>query len=138
MPKSKENRLEHRGFGFVTFETDAAIKRVVGAGCHRLRGATIAIDIAMPKEAHAVNVNSGGGVNGGGGMGNGGAGDDGGASAAAAAAAAAAFDQQLAAAGLGAGGMVPTPGFDAAAAAVAGLAAARQLQAAQQMAPLGL
>lgn len=40
---------EHRGFGFVTFETEAAIQRVVAAGVHRLKGATIAIDIAMPK-----------------------------------------------------------------------------------------
>jgi RNA-binding protein Musashi len=50
MPKSKDNKTEHRGFGFVTFETDAAIKRVVGAGSHRLRNSTIAIDIAMPKQ----------------------------------------------------------------------------------------
>lgn len=49
MPKAKDNKSEHRGFGFVTFETDAAIKRVVGAGQHRLKGSTIAIDIAMPK-----------------------------------------------------------------------------------------
>lgn len=49
MPKAKDNKTEHRGFGFVTFETDAAIKRVVGAGTHKLRGSTIAIDIAMPK-----------------------------------------------------------------------------------------
>jgi hypothetical protein len=49
MPKAKDNKAEHRGFGFVTFETDAAIKRVVGAGTHKLKGSTIAIDIAMPK-----------------------------------------------------------------------------------------
>lgn len=49
MPKAKDNKTEHRGFGFVTFETDAAIKRVVGAGTHKLKGSTIAIDIAMPK-----------------------------------------------------------------------------------------
>ena len=41
--------MEHRGFGFVTFETEAAIQRVVSNGTHRLRGSTIAIDIAMPK-----------------------------------------------------------------------------------------
>ncbi len=40
---------EHRGFGFVTFETEAAIQRVVSHGAHRLKGSTIAIDIAMPK-----------------------------------------------------------------------------------------
>jgi RNA-binding protein Musashi len=49
MPKSKDNKAEHRGFGFVTYETEAAIQRVVGHGAHRLKGSTIAIDIAMPK-----------------------------------------------------------------------------------------
>lgn len=33
----------------MTFETEAAIQRVVSHGTHRLRGSTIAIDIAMPK-----------------------------------------------------------------------------------------
>lgn len=33
----------------MTFETDAAIQRVVSHGQHRLKGSTIAIDIAMPK-----------------------------------------------------------------------------------------
>jgi RNA recognition motif-containing protein len=54
MPKSKDNKIEHRGFGFVTFETDAAIKRVVGAGSHKLKGSTIAIDIAIPKVEEEV------------------------------------------------------------------------------------
>jgi RNA recognition motif-containing protein len=49
MPKAKDNKSEHRGFGFVTFETEAAIQRVVAAGTHRLKGSTIAIDIAVPK-----------------------------------------------------------------------------------------
>lgn len=49
LPKSKDNKLEHRGFGFVTFETEAAIQRVVSHGTHKLKGSTIAIDIAMPK-----------------------------------------------------------------------------------------
>ncbi len=49
LPKSKDNKAEHRGFGFVTFETEAAIQRVVSHGTHRLKGSTIAIDIAMPK-----------------------------------------------------------------------------------------
>ncbi|KXZ52444.1 hypothetical protein GPECTOR_9g488 [Gonium pectorale] len=49
LPKAKDNKAEHRGFGFVTFETDAAIQRVVSHGQHRLKGSTIAIDIAMPK-----------------------------------------------------------------------------------------
>lgn len=49
MPKAKDNKAEHRGFGFVTFETEAAIQRVVAAGTHRLKGSTVAIDIAVPK-----------------------------------------------------------------------------------------
>ena len=49
LPKSKDNKGEHRGFGFVTFETEAAIQRVVQHGTHRLKGSTIAIDLAMPK-----------------------------------------------------------------------------------------
>lgn len=49
LPKAKDNKMEHRGFGFVTFETEAAIQRVVSHGGHRLKGSTIAIDIAMPK-----------------------------------------------------------------------------------------
>ena len=40
---------QSRGFGFVTFETEASIQRVVSHGAHRLKGSTIAIDIAMPK-----------------------------------------------------------------------------------------
>jgi hypothetical protein len=61
MPKAKDNKAEHRGFGFVTFETDAAIKRVVGAGTHKLKGSTIAIDIAMPKLDEEVGLDSFGG-----------------------------------------------------------------------------
>ncbi len=49
LPKSKDNKGEHRGFGFVTFETEAAIQRVVQHGTHRLKESTIAIDLAMPK-----------------------------------------------------------------------------------------
>ena len=26
LPKNKDNKLEHRGFGFVTFETEAAVQ----------------------------------------------------------------------------------------------------------------
>lgn len=50
--QAKDNKSEHRGFGFVTFETTAAIQRVVAHGAHRLKGSTIAIDIAMPKVRH--------------------------------------------------------------------------------------
>lgn len=66
MPKAKDNKAEHRGFGFVTFETDAAIKRVVGAGTHKLKGSTIAIDIAMPKLDEELGLDLGLGALGGG------------------------------------------------------------------------
>eukprot|EP00798_Chlamydomonas_sp_ICE-L_P026124 gene26124-11843_t len=59
MPESKDNKSEHRGFGFVTFETDAAIQRVVSHGAHRLKGSTIAIDIAMPKQAEEEGLKDG-------------------------------------------------------------------------------
>ncbi|GLC45344.1 hypothetical protein PLESTB_000312400 [Pleodorina starrii] len=60
LPKAKDNKAEHRGFGFVTFETDAAIQRVVSHGQHRLKGSTIAIDIAMPKvEDNEMNLDGG-------------------------------------------------------------------------------
>jgi RNA recognition motif-containing protein len=64
MPKAKDNKSEHRGFGFVTFETDAAIQRVVAAGTHRLKGSTIAIDIAVPKVGGAgqMRLHTRGGV----------------------------------------------------------------------------
>ncbi|KAF5832193.1 RNA binding protein [Dunaliella salina] len=61
MPKAKDNKTEHRGFGFVTFETEAAIQRVVSHGAHRLKGSTIAIDIAVPKvEEEALGETDGG------------------------------------------------------------------------------
>ena len=68
LPKSKDNKAEHRGFGFVTFETEAAIQRVVSHGSHRLKGSTIAIDIAMPKveDAEMNGLEGMGGAMGGG------------------------------------------------------------------------
>ncbi|CAD7696839.1 unnamed protein product [Ostreobium quekettii] len=54
MPRSKDNKKEHRGFGFVTFETEAAVQRVVAYGAHKLRGAVIAIDVALPEEPPVV------------------------------------------------------------------------------------
>ncbi|MEW5300140.1 MAG: hypothetical protein WDW36_003093 [Sanguina aurantia] len=63
LPKAKDNKSEHRGFGFVTFETTAAIQRVVAHGAHRLKGSTIAIDIAMPKvEEDLLEGSSGDGI----------------------------------------------------------------------------
>lgn len=50
LPKSKDNKMEHRGFGFVTFETEAAVQRVVAHGMHKLKGSVIAIDVAVPRK----------------------------------------------------------------------------------------
>lgn len=36
MPRDKHNRAEHRGFGFVTFETMAAVQRVAVHGNHQI------------------------------------------------------------------------------------------------------
>ena len=37
MPRDKVKRTEHRGFGFVTFETAAAIERVALNAPHRIK-----------------------------------------------------------------------------------------------------
>lgn len=36
MPRDKHNRAEHRGFGFVTFETVAAVQRVAAHRNHQI------------------------------------------------------------------------------------------------------
>lgn len=52
-PADKNNKREHRGFGFVTFETEAAIQRVVAHGPHHIRGSIVAIDSAVPRQVRA-------------------------------------------------------------------------------------
>jgi len=47
LPKTKDNKSEHRGFGFVTFETEAAINRVMAAGSHRLRWVFLVIRVPL-------------------------------------------------------------------------------------------
>jgi hypothetical protein len=37
MPRDKNNRAEHRGFGFVTFETEAAVTRIAAHGAHQIK-----------------------------------------------------------------------------------------------------
>jgi hypothetical protein len=37
MPRDKMNRNEHRGFGFVTFETEGAVARVATHGTHQIK-----------------------------------------------------------------------------------------------------
>lgn len=49
MPRDRMNRAEHRGFGFVTFETEASIIRVASYGGHMIRGSVVAIDAAVPR-----------------------------------------------------------------------------------------
>lgn len=53
MPRDKHNRHEHRGFGFVTFETEAAVQRVGAHGIHHIRGVAVAIDSAVPRREEA-------------------------------------------------------------------------------------
>lgn len=53
MPRDKHNRHEHRGFGFVTFETEAAVQRVGAHGIHHIRGVAVAIDSAVPRKEEA-------------------------------------------------------------------------------------
>lgn len=50
LPRDKNNKREHRGFGFVTFETEAAIQRVVAHGPHHIKGSIVAIDSAVPRQ----------------------------------------------------------------------------------------
>ncbi|PSC71652.1 Dual specificity kinase shkE isoform B [Micractinium conductrix] len=54
LPRDKNNKREHRGFGFVTFETEAAIQRVVAHGPHHIRGSIVAIDAAVPRQEEVV------------------------------------------------------------------------------------
>eukprot|EP00891_Asterochloris_glomerata_P000126 jgi/Astpho2/126/e_gw1.00004.19.1_t len=50
MPRDKLNRSEHRGFGFVTFETEAALQRVRSQAPHQIKGSVVAIDAAEPRK----------------------------------------------------------------------------------------
>ena len=77
LPRDKSNKREHRGFGFVTFETDASIQRVVTHGPHHIRGSVIAIDAAVPRQDEYMFGVGGGG--GGGGSSGGPMGEEGGA-----------------------------------------------------------
>jgi len=54
LPRDRVNKREHRGFGFVTFETEASIHRVVTHGPHYIRGSVIAIDSAVPRQDELV------------------------------------------------------------------------------------
>jgi RNA-binding protein Musashi len=49
MPRDRAHRAEHRGFGFVTFETATSLRRVAAASPHTLLGAALAIDTAVPR-----------------------------------------------------------------------------------------
>jgi RNA-binding protein Musashi len=56
LPRDKSNKREHRGFGFVTFETEASIQRVVSHVTHYIRGSVIAIDAAVPRQEEQLMV----------------------------------------------------------------------------------
>ncbi|GBG92265.1 hypothetical protein CBR_g55034 [Chara braunii] len=67
LPKDPKKNT-HRGFGFVTFETDAAAERVA-ARSHEIHGQPIAVDRASPRDdvvggASAVSLGTGGVVGG--------------------------------------------------------------------------
>ena len=47
MPRDRMNRAEHRGFGFVTFETEAAIIRVASYGTHMIRCVLTAVNASL-------------------------------------------------------------------------------------------
>lgn len=65
LPRDKTNRRDHRGFGFVTFETEASIGRVVSHGAHHIRGSIVAIDSAVPRQEELlVPIDGGGGQQG--------------------------------------------------------------------------
>lgn len=59
LPRDKANKREHRGFGFVTFETEAAIQRVVSHGAHHIRGGLVAIDAAVPRQEESITLAGG-------------------------------------------------------------------------------
>eukprot|EP00887_Chlorella_sp_A99_P002740 scaffold6.g2740.t1 len=54
LPRGKNNKREHRGFGFVTFETEAAIQRVVTHAPHYIKGSIVAIDSAVPRQEEMI------------------------------------------------------------------------------------
>lgn len=51
--RSKESKDEHRGFGCVNFETQARITRTISHGTHTVKGAFLAIDVAVPEESRS-------------------------------------------------------------------------------------
>lgn len=50
IPRDKNNKREHRGFGFVTFETEAAVERILAVDEHQIAGSIIAVDRALPRQ----------------------------------------------------------------------------------------
>ncbi len=49
MPRDKNNRAEHRGFGFVTFETEAAVKRIAAHGAHQIKARLVQTHVVRPR-----------------------------------------------------------------------------------------
>ncbi|KAJ3682386.1 hypothetical protein LUZ60_014959 [Juncus effusus] len=70
-----QNTGRPRGFGFVTFDSEEAVDRVLHKTFHDLNGKSVEVKRALPRDA---SLNSGGGGGGGGGRMTGGAGGGGG------------------------------------------------------------
>ena len=56
LPRDKLNKKDHRGFGFITYETGASVHRVLSHGTHVLHGSTLAIDCAVPRTSQEETV----------------------------------------------------------------------------------
>lgn len=66
LPRDKVNRSEHRGFGFVTFETEAAVQRIHSHGQHQIKWepqpvkhASVSHSVCMPLHRLKISVGSG-------------------------------------------------------------------------------
>ena len=61
LPRDKVNRAEHRGFGFVTFETEAAVLRIHAHGQHQIKcvdAPVLALRSQIPSRAPWQNVST--------------------------------------------------------------------------------
>lgn len=55
MPRDKSNRAEHRGFAFVTLETEAAVARAKTHGQHQIRRARMQFVMLHHRVASSCN-----------------------------------------------------------------------------------
>ena len=54
MPRDKTNRAEHRGFAFVTLETEAAVARAKTHGQHQIKCALVTEEILRHRVVSAA------------------------------------------------------------------------------------